>query len=164
MMRFSIAAVTSLMISSLASADAPPPPVQVTYQCQGNLKVYFHRGLYDGMAQGPTGKGFTAIGYPKIENTEMAILNAHGLPEFLVHPTMSECGCLVDDAIFVTQFLPTGPRHFTVPQGGYHFELADGSGSLDCRMTLTGQTGTLVGNANSTQEECDLRQSGDSER
>jgi hypothetical protein len=78
------------------------------------------------------------MGYPKIENTELAVLNAAGLPEYLVHPTMSECGCLPDDQIFITHFVPTGPQHSNRIPGQFHFELDDRSGFLDCQITLSG--------------------------
>jgi hypothetical protein len=124
--------------ATLAQASEEPSPVQVTYECQGTLKAYFHRLTYDGAAQTATGKGFKVVGYPKIENTELSILNSAGFPEYLVHPTMAECGCLPDDQIFVTRFVSSGPQHLNRPTGKFHFELEDGSGYLDCEITLSG--------------------------
>jgi hypothetical protein len=116
----------------------PPPPVSITYECLGNLKAYARRLVYDGATPAPDGKpaGFSVTAYPKTENSELAILNAKGAPEFLIHPAMVECGCFLDDQVFVTHFSSQGPRHFTQAPGQFRFELEDGSGSLECRIAL----------------------------
>ena len=128
--------ISPVLFLALSAASAfAASEVQVTYECQGNAKAYFHRLTYDGMDA--AGQGFVITGSPKTENTELAILNSSGLPEFLVHPAMSECGCFPDDYVFVTQFAAGGPRHSSQPTGTFHFALADGN-VLTCKISLSG--------------------------
>ncbi len=131
--------VLILTAVSQAKAAAPPEPspVKVTYQCEGNVKVYFKRVTL-GLNTSTQSASFKAIGYPKIENTELAILDAAGHVEYLIRPALAECGCLSDDQIFVTQFKASGPQHRTVAQGPVQFELDDHSGKLSCQITLEG--------------------------